>query len=294
MMEPTSDVRARVERLTGASAVSWKRIERGYAPTLRWVVQLAGGGSCFVKTSVTAHTRGALRAEARNLAAITAPFAPRMIGFDDGDDPVLVLEDLSRADWPPPWEQGMVARALETLGDVARAPVPGHAQSLERLRDEFSGWRDIADDSKEFLSLGFVSEAWLEHALPALRDAEARAVLDGNELCHNDVRSDNMCFDADRMVLVDWNHASRGNAKVDVAAWAPSLHAEGGPSPEEICPNEPELAALVAGYFASHAGAPTTDGPFMVRIRTVQRFQLWAARALGLPPPDGSGCLPGS
>ena len=44
---------------------------------------------------------------------------------------------------------------------------------------------------------------------------------------------------------------------MDLAAWAPSLQAEGGPAPEAIIPSGGvELAALVSGYFAANAGLP--------------------------------------
>jgi thiamine kinase-like enzyme len=46
-------------------------------------------------------------------------------------------------------------------------------------------------------------------------------------LLHFDVRSDNLCFRDGRALLIDWNLACIGNPVVDVAAWLPSLHAEG-------------------------------------------------------------------
>jgi hypothetical protein len=91
-------------------------------------------------------------------------------------------------------------------------------------------------------------------------------------------------------VLVDWNWACRGNPKLDVAGWLPSLALEGGPAPETILPAEGELAAFVAGFYAAHAGLPPLPG--RPTLRTLQLGMLrqslaWAARALGLPPPDG-------
>jgi hypothetical protein len=91
-------------------------------------------------------------------------------------------------------------------------------------------------------------------------------------------------------VLVDWNWACTGNALLDVVAWAPSLHTEGGPPPEEVVDGEgvAEIAAVLAGFWAARVGRPPPPtGP---RVRIVQREQLtvalpWAARALGLPPP---------
>jgi len=92
---------------------------------------------------------------------------------------------------------------------------------------------------------------------------------------------------------VDWNWASRGNAKLDVAAWLPSLALEGGPEPESILPAEPELATFVAGFYAAHAGLPPPR-PGMHELRALQLRMLrtslaWAVRALGLPAPDGEG-----
>jgi hypothetical protein len=105
------------------------------------------------------------------------------------------------------------------------------------------------------------------------------------------VRSDNIAFVEGRAILVDWNWSSRGNPDVDVAAWLPSLHAEGGPEPDALYDGPPELIALVAGVWASGVGLPPppTADPSM---RATQLAQLrvalpWASRALGLPPPDG-------
>lgn len=114
-------------------------------------------------------------------------------------------------------------------------------------------------------------------------------MLEGPALLHLDVRSDNLCFHADgRAVLVDWNVLSVGNPKLDVAFWLPSLHAEGGPPPETVLADEPELAALAAGYFCSRAGLPPI--PTAPNVRDVQLSQArtslpWATRVLGLPEP---------
>jgi aminoglycoside phosphotransferase (APT) family kinase protein len=126
--------------------------------------------------------------------------------------------------------------------------------------------------------------------LPSLLAASQECVLAGDCFLHFDVRSDNVCFEGDRTVLVDWNWAVIGNPVIDVAAWLPSLEAEGGPPPEEILPDAPEAASLVAGFFAARAGLPPpATAP---RVREVQLAQLrsalpWAARALALVPPDG-------
>ena len=90
------------------------------------------------------------------------------------------------------------------------------------------------------------------------------------------------------MTEVYWNWACYGNGLVDIAGWLPSLHHEGGPAPETILPDQPELAAILAGYWASKAGLPPHDFDTTGRIRSVQKLQLsvafpWAVCALGLP-----------
>ena len=110
-----------------------------------------------------------------------------------------------------------------------------------------------------------------------------------DDLLHFDVRSDNVCIQDGRAVLVDWNFACVGNPLADVSSWLPSLHAEGGPAPEEVVPDGvAELAALWAGFFGSHAGRPAVrEAPHVRPLQLMQaRTALaWAARSLGLPPP---------
>jgi thiamine kinase-like enzyme len=100
------------------------------------------------------------------------------------------------------------------------------------------------------------------------------------------VRSDNLCFAGDRVVLVDWNWACRGNRTVDVASWLPSLHLEGGPPPEAILPRAPTLAAAISGYFAARAGRHAeTESDRAVRVLQLSQLRValpWAVRALGL------------
>jgi hypothetical protein len=81
-----------------------------------------------------------------------------------------------------------------------------------------------------------------------------------------------MCFREGKAVLVDWNWACLGNAAADIAAWAPSVTAEGGPPPWRILPGHGDLAALIAGVWASVAGLPPP--PTAPSVREVQRVQL--------------------
>lgn len=289
--EASAAVAAKVVAAVGAEPVAWTSMaHRGYTHNGRWIVRFAGGGTAFVKAAVDDLTAGWLRAEQRVYAAVRAPFLPRLLGWsDDGDLPVLVLEDLSEAHWPPPWTPPHVESVQRLLGEVAvTAPPPGLGR-LEDQRRLLGGWAKVEADPESFLALGLCSRAWLTASLPTLRAAADAAPLDGDALVHGDVRSDNLCMRGGQAMLIDWNVAMIGNPLFDIASWLPSLHAEGGPPPDAMVgPEARELAALIAGYFAARAGMPVI--PHAPRVRQVQLAQLktalpWAERALGLPPP---------
>jgi hypothetical protein len=259
-------------------------------------VTLDDGSRVFVKVATDDLTASWLRDEHLSYSVLRgAPFMPAYVGWhDDGAGPVLALEDLSGAEWPPPWSPERVRAVLACIELVHAAPVPADtpraADDRLGLRE---GWEEVARDPAPFLALGLCSAAWLEIALPRLREAGRRAPLDGEALLHFDVRSDNLCFRADgSAVLVDWNWVSVGNPLVDVAFWLPSLHAEGGPAPEEVLDGAPEgaaeLAACVAGFLSAHAARPpipTAPGVRATQLRQARTALPWAARALGLPEP---------
>ena len=130
-------------------------------------------------------------------------------------------------------------------------------------------------------------DQWLTAALPLLLQYEEKCKPAGDHLTHCDLRSDNMCITENNAIFIDWNLACRSNPKLDLGFWLPSLTYEGGPEPERILPNAPEIAAWVAGFFAARAGL--SEVPDAPRVRLVQRQQLdaalpWVIRALDLPP----------
>jgi hypothetical protein len=254
------------------------------------VVDLADGTSAFAKVGVSELTSGWLRDEHRMYEALDRPFMPRLVAWEDGDRPILLLENLSRLPWPPPWNDSRISAVLRTLDEVAATTPPGWLQPLERHPIDLNGWPRVASDPAPLLSTGLTDATWLEAALPTLLAAAAACRLTGKQLLHLDVRSDNLCFRHERALLVDWNLAAIGNARMDLAFWLPTLEAEGGPRPESILPDAGPEAAVVSGLFASRAGLP--EIPTAPRVRTAQRGLLryalpWACRALGLPIPPG-------
>ena len=285
---------ARIRSALGERFVAARRVNRGYANNRRWVVTLADDSTVFVKHADDAMTARWLRREFEVYQHVHGDFRPDVLGwFDDGELPVLVLEDLSRCAWPPPWTRARIDAVLETLGHVAVHEPPPHtpAAGTAIIAPE-TGWAFVAQDVVPLLSLGLCTRAWLDRALPTLIGAADPRLLVGTALLHTDVRSDNLCFRDGATLLVDWNHTSVGNAEIDVAFLLPSLHLEGGPAPQEVAPHvTPGMAAHVAGYFAGRAGSPAP--PTAPLVRHIQRRQLevalpWAAALLDLPPPDGA------
>ncbi len=261
-------------------------VGRGYTPATRLLATLSTGRRVFIKAATNDYTAESLRAEQRIYDRLRAPFLAEHLAFQDGARPVMVLEDLSGAHWPPAWRPGDVAAVRRTLRDVAAARLPDLPAVA---REEFcSGWRQVAADPQPFLALNLVSARWLADSLPRLIAATDAVDLSGDDLLHSDLRSDNLCIRDGAVTLVDWNFACIGNTDFDLAFWAPSLAAEGGGMPEELLPSAPLLAAMVSGFFAARAGLPVI--PSAPRVRHIQQVQLsqalpWAIRALRLSSP---------
>jgi hypothetical protein len=284
---PSAELSERVGRALGAPAVEWRQADGGYTPAERWVVQLADGRSAFVKAAVDDLTAGWLRVEHRAYDDLRAPFQPALIGWEDGPRPILILEDLSGASWPPPWDGDRVDAVLDALAMVAATPAPSWLPRLAESTMDLHGWHEVAEDPQPFLALDLTGPAWLAAALPELIGASEAFAADGSQLLHLDVRSDNICIRDGHALLVDWNYAAAGNARLDVALWLPSLADEGGPRPDALLPDAGPEAAVVSGYFAARAGRP--DIPTAPRVRRAQLAQLrqalpWVSRELGLPP----------
>jgi hypothetical protein len=287
-VEPSGELLARVTRLTGARPVGWVSRPGGFTPTERWSLDLADGRWVFAKRATRDWLAEALRIEHRNLGLIDADFRCAILGWEDGEYPLLLLEDLREARWPPPWQAGDVDRVLATLERVWAMPADD-LPPAEEVRTIMSGWHQVAEDPTAFLRLGIASPQWVDRCVEDLCAAADAASYSGSAFLHMDVRSDNMCFLGERIVLVDWNWAVRGPTDLDLACWLPSLRLEGGPLPDSVAPGLGAYAAAIASYFAVNAALPPVpDSP---SLRRAQRDQLnialsWACRELGLPQPQ--------
>jgi len=273
----------------GSPAASWRAVTGGYSIAERWSVDLRDGRRVFAKLATSDDIARRLRDEHRSMAAVDADFRCEILAWDEGDRPLLVVEDLSHGRWPPPWQPDDVQRVQATFERVAETPPPSHLPSNEVYREMFTGWQQMAADPAGFLLLDIGSQDWLATCAPALIEAERNVVLEGKDLVHGDAWSSNICLLDDRVVLVDWNFASYGNREFDRAAWLPALRLEGGPLPEEVWPGLSSWSAALSGFFAASATLPPPEGAPTVRPWQKRQARIaipWACRELGLPHPD--------
>ena len=272
-----------------SAPVEWRVMRKGHTAAETWIMRFASGKTAFVKHATDERTASWLNRERNVYEAVRGDFLPDLIGWDGGDFPILILEDLSHARTAPPWTEDDIRRVFALLETLARTKLPQSFRALKDYPEPLNGWHEIAKNPSAFVKSGAASAGWLEEALPALLNAEAGADLRGESLVHTDLRSDNIFFLRDMAMLIDWNWACRGNPKFDLVSWLPSLHAEGGPPPWESKVDEPNLIAMQAGYLAQRVSNPPAD--LESSIWRLQQAQLrsalpWAARALDLPLPE--------
>lgn len=295
-MQPTDEQVANTTRALKklrARPVGWRPITTGgNTPASRWVVTLDDARSAFVKIATDEATASWLRDEHVVYSVLRgASFMPTYLGwYDDGRRPVLAIEDVSAAAWPPPWTGERMEAVLDCLREVSATPPP---DGLPRAGDDRlglrEGWSEVDSERDAVLALGLFDADWLDRYLPVLHTAAESVPLAGHALLHFDVRSDNVCFAGNRTLLVDWNWTSVGNPMADIAFWLPSLHAEGGPRPDDLLPEGAEgFAAACAGFFAARAARPpiaTAPSVRPLQLRQARAAVPWAARALGIPEP---------
>jgi Phosphotransferase enzyme family len=276
-----------IERAVGSRPAHYLPRGGGYSSADRFSVTLADGRSVFVKSAVAENMAGWLRREHEVYASLDGSFIPRLVGWDDdGTRPLLVIEDLTDADWAPRWDAGRVEAVRRALAELSASPPPPNTRPVEEsFPGLFGRWEEVAHDPEPFLSSGLRDAAWLERCLQPSLAAASGAPIRGTGVCHLDVRSDNLCFRDGNAVLVDWNWTSLANPDLDLAAWLPSLHVEGGPPPWEVLPDAGGLAAWIAGVWAAVVGLPPPETA--PQVRALQRAQLavaleWLERELDL------------
>ena len=310
-------VRAEAERRLGSRVVRATRAYGGYAASATFRLALANGRRAFFKAGYPPPPGSAaifpIDSEERRyraLGPIAGRWMPKQYGsFEKERWHVLLMEDLGPSTMPP-WSPDKARRAARSYARFHRATLGSKLpRFLSRTQHQrFGRFWDVLATSGDLehtaaLARGREEEAaeWLAVALPVLREAERDLVAAKRPfvLLHFDTRSDNIRLIGDRLVMFDWPFASAGPAEFDVAAFAQSIPAEGGPAPErviawyeEVLPlRRRELSGSIAGipgYFANASWRAPLPG--LPRLRSIQRRQLkaslgWAARHFSLPEP---------
>jgi aminoglycoside phosphotransferase (APT) family kinase protein len=290
LMELPAEVREAVEQATGRAPASAEHFVAGYTHAEKWLVEL-GDATAFVKASANAVAREQIEREASIIDAVAAPYMPRSYGSARIDEwAVLVLEDLSDAQWPPPYPDHGVA-LLETVAQVAATPAPPGLDRRPEGRPHGTYWQRIEADPDPVLANGSFSAAWLETALPLLEEAESRALLAGDDLIHDDVWAGNVCHTDRGALLIDWAGAHVGDRRIDLAQAVLSIRSSGAEPPLVDFPDEAAYAALMAGANAYQASQPVNSLiAHGEELREGWLFDLdfalvWACELLDLPPP---------
>ncbi len=254
---------AYVQDVFGARPVAARRVShQGCTPTERFVVALPDGQTAFVKAAVNERTAGDLRREHLIYSQVSGPFMPQFLGWrGDGQLPILLIENLEDAFWPPPWSSEHIAAVRRTLAQVASTPAPPGLPSLETMRDALSGWRRVADVPAPFLGLQLCSARWLEAALPIFLAASTPPCWKATRCCTLMSAATTCASETGKLFsLIEPRGARQRAGGCGGLAAQP---ARCGPAPGEVVGDEAaDIAALLAGYWASRAGLPPVpDAP---------------------------------
>jgi len=117
-------------------------------------VVLNGGSAAFVKLGTTQHTCEAVRLERNVYEALKAPFMAELLAWEDHPErPLMVLEDLSGAYWPPPWTPELIEGVCATLEQLHASHA--HLKGFDELHSGFGdGWLRVAQEPEPFEALG--------------------------------------------------------------------------------------------------------------------------------------------
>jgi hypothetical protein len=288
-VNPPAAVLKAITAATGTRPTSWQHVVAGHTHAEKWLVDL-DGRRAFVKAGTESSARAQIEREASILESVAAPYMPRFHGAATVDDwSVLVVEDLSRAVWPPPHVDGGAA-LLETVTQVATTPPPEGLRRRPEGRPLGTYWQRIAADPEPVLAHGLFSAAWLEAAQPVLDAAESFAELAGNDFLHDDVWAGNVCYTERGALLIDWASATIGDRRIDLAYALLSIRSSGTRPPPVDFRNEAAYAALLAGANAYQAAQPTDDSIQRVSVLRAGwlhdlEFALdWASELLQIEP----------
>ena len=288
---PTT-IRHALEARLGSTVTQSATQPGGFSPGVAARLRLADGRRIFLKaigSQPNPDSPAMHRREAQIAAALPASVpTPRLLwSYDDGEWVAIVFEDVEG--WTPatPWRLEELNRVLAALTQLVDSltPSPIAVETIaERLHEPFQGWRalELAARTKRDDLSGVPDWARRNLERLALAESEWEAASAGATLLHFDLRADNILLTTDRVLVVDWPHASLGAGWMELLQILPSIAMQGGPKPWEIFDSHPlgrrapdrevtAVLAALAGYFVHQSRLPAPPG--LPTLREFQRDQ---------------------
>ncbi|MEV6286550.1 aminoglycoside phosphotransferase family protein [Kribbella sp. NPDC051770] len=262
-------VRSWVERSLGSSVVSAATQQGGFSPGVAARLVTSSGRRAFVKAvgpELNPGTPQLIRNEITAMQAIgPLPQIPGLYGvYDDGDWVGILLEDISGYIPPHPWHQHDASRVLDALAELSESldPSPWEEAPVAAERSEafLSRWELLIAD-------GVAVPDWAKGSEQELAEL-ARTGLDelakGSALVHWDLRADNLLLTEDRVVFIDWAHASLGPVWTDTVIMCADMY---GAVDLPALPDEPGvdglISAIAAGLLWGSTQPPQQNIPTM-------------------------------
>lgn len=235
----------------------------GFSRSTADIVRSAAGQELFVKAMrerENPETARMNRSEAATLSRLpSAVPAPQLLAVLTHDDWNAMVTEVAPGCMPEtPWTSCQLESVLAALDSLQRAATPcpvGDAPTLvASLGPDMLGFERVAEDPPEVL------DPWVRSRLPhlCLSAREGIAALEGDTLCHSDLRSDNILITERGIVsLVDWAWACRGSRVADALQLLSSVEDPSGTL---------DVSGLVDRVLARHDIAPTVGTDVLVGI----------------------------
>ncbi len=283
MVDPNTE--ARIAAVVGVDVVDLHTLGGGYTKTGIIRANLSNGLSVVAKIATDQRTASEIRFEADVLGSYRLGCMPELIGFDDAEAPLLLLEDLSSAQWPPPWlNPGLL---FSTITEVGSHEAPAWIPSLRD--DRLPSWDLVMSRRREVVATGVVSDEWLTSAAARLDESAASISVEGNALLHADIWSGNVCFNKRGAVLIDWAGAAAGNSDYDLGTAYLDVYASTERLPAFDWPGRRAMSAVLAAMkcHAVTLGTPDWATPDWhdKQVEGLSFALQWAAREHDLPDP---------
>ena len=277
----------RLTRAVGSAPVHYRPVAGGYSSADRFVVTLADGRSVFVKSAEADNLAGWLRREHEVYGALAGSFLAELVGWDDdGERPVLVLEDLSGHDWTPRWDGRRIGAVREALAELAAQPAPPEHRGGRRIAARSASAAGRSSPRIRAVPLDRPARRSLARAGASNDSRGRRARTRLGERAVPPRRPQ-------RQPVLSRRTSGAGRLELGVVrkprrrcrGLAPQRSGRRRPRAVEILSESGELAAFVAGVWAAVVGLPAPETA--PSVRGVQRAQLavaldWIDRELGL------------